>query len=305
MPKVLVTDSLFIFDEHIAKLKQAGYEVERLNESHASEDILISSLRDKVGYIVGGIEQVTAKVIENAPMLKAIVFTGADYKFFIPGWEKAQEKGIAIANTPGANADAVSEFALATALAMQRNLFELGRTGNKSFETTNSIKDAVVAVVGAGKIGAKIIEKVSPFQPKEILYVSPSEKQVAAKKAELDVVMRDADIVFVCVPAVAGKIFSEPVLKQAKNNQLIVCISTLDIFDEVTLYERLEKGTIRAAFDWPAPNEKYSSLPLSIWFNTNDHTAFNTYQASKLSSDMAVDSLINLLQGKADDYRVV
>src|SRR5436190_9375955 len=129
--KILVTDSLFIFDEHVKKLEAAGYEVERLNKPKATEDELCKAVKGKVGYILGGIEKITDKVIESADELKVIAFTGADWQGFMPGWRAATKKGIKIINAPGANAFAVAEFALAVSLAMQRNLFELGRTGEK------------------------------------------------------------------------------------------------------------------------------------------------------------------------------
>ncbi|MDB5160821.1 MAG: hypothetical protein JWO96_201 [Candidatus Saccharibacteria bacterium] len=37
MNKILVTDSLFIFDEHVKKIETAGYEVERLDKTQATE----------------------------------------------------------------------------------------------------------------------------------------------------------------------------------------------------------------------------------------------------------------------------
>ena len=137
--KVLVTDTLFITDEHIKQINDAGYEVERLAKADASEDELIDALKGKVGYVLGGIEKVTKKVIESADDLKAIAFTGADWKAIIPGWETAKEKGVMITNAPGANSPAVAEFSIALALLMQRNLIEIGRTGDVKFQTTRTL----------------------------------------------------------------------------------------------------------------------------------------------------------------------
>lgn len=59
---ILVTDTLFILDEHIRRLEAAGYEIERLPKPHASEQELMSAIKGKVGYVLGGIEQITAKL---------------------------------------------------------------------------------------------------------------------------------------------------------------------------------------------------------------------------------------------------
>src|SRR5882757_6273946 len=122
--KILITDSLFIFPEHEKLLNDAGYEIERLDKLSATEDELVEAIKDKVGYILGGIEKVTEKVIDAGDKLKAIIFTGIGYKDFIPAWEHATEKGIAIANTPNAPTHAVSEWAITMALAMNRGIFD-------------------------------------------------------------------------------------------------------------------------------------------------------------------------------------
>jgi phosphoglycerate dehydrogenase-like enzyme len=300
--KILVTDSLFIFDEHVNKLQDAGYEVERLNKPQATEEELCQAVKGKVGYVLGGIEKITDKVIESADELKAIVFTGADWQGFIPGWKLATERGIKITNAPGANAFAVAEFALAVALSMQRNLFELSRTGEKTFQTTGSFKDITIGVIGAGKIGIKIINFVKAFEPARVVYYSRSQKEVGANFVELDELVKVSDIIFAAVPKSAGKLLGKEQFVSMKPGALIVSISeTLD-YDAALPY--LKEGKIRAAIDWPSPGNEFNELPLDVWFNTNDHTAYNTYEANKAGSDMAIESLLNILN-TGDDELVV
>lgn len=52
--KILVTDTLFIFDEHVKQMEAAGYEVVRLDKPKATEEELQEAIKDKVGYILGG-----------------------------------------------------------------------------------------------------------------------------------------------------------------------------------------------------------------------------------------------------------
>lgn len=132
--KILVTDSLFIFKEHEEALRNAGYEIERLDKPEATEEELVAAVKGKVGYILGGIEKITDRVIEAADQLKVITFTGSDWQYFIPGHDLATKKGIGIANAPGANSGAVAEYTLAFMLAMTREIFDLGRSAKKSLE---------------------------------------------------------------------------------------------------------------------------------------------------------------------------
>ncbi len=70
--KILITDSLFIFKQHEELIKGAGYDIERLDAPEATEEQLVEAIKGKVGYILGGIEKVTEKVVEAADELKVI-----------------------------------------------------------------------------------------------------------------------------------------------------------------------------------------------------------------------------------------
>src|ERR1700722_10472045 len=119
--KILVTDSLFIFDTHVKQLEAAGFGVERLDKPSASEGELIAALNGKHGYILGGIEQVTKPVIDGAKDLEAIAFTGSGYTEFIPAHEEATRRGIAISAAIGGNALDVAEFTIGLLFEMVRN----------------------------------------------------------------------------------------------------------------------------------------------------------------------------------------
>ena len=305
MEKILVTDSLFIFDEHIQTLAEAGYKVERLDTPSATSEQLTKALQGKVGYILGGIETVSDEVLASVDSLRAIAFTGTDFKSFIPGWKTAQDKGIMIADAPAANAQAVAEFALAVGLSMQRNLYELGRTGEKKFESTRSFQGATIGIVGAGNIGTKIAKMVDAFSPKEILYYSRTEKEeMNASFTTLNDLCSRADAVFVAIPDSAGKVFNSEIISKLKTDCLFVCVSP-SVVEYEPLLKRLQEGTLRAAVDCPAPSEAFDKLPLSVWFNPNDHSAYNTHIANKIASDMSTSSIINLLKMGSDKYRVL
>lgn len=305
--KVLVTDTLFIKDEHVKKIEQAGYEIERLEKPNATEGELIKALEGKVGYILGGIEKVTDRVIESTDKLKAIAFTGVDWKALIPGWEKAKAKGIMISNAPGANSPAVAEFAIALALLMQRNLLEIGRPGDKKFQTTETLHNANIGVIGAGRIGSRIIKSVSTFSPAKVMYYSRTAKTEIkdADFVDLFTLLSTSDVIFIAIPGSAGTIFDQKAIKKLKTGALVVHISPLNLIDFDALLLRLQDGTLRAAVDWPAPNESFTKLPFHIWYNTNNHTAYNTKSVVKICSDMGTNSLLNLLKNGEDEFRVV
>src|SRR5207244_3159783 len=115
-------------------------------------------------------------VISAADKLKAIVFTGAGYKEFIPGLAEATAKGIAVANAPGGNAAAVAEYTLTLILAMTRNVFGLGRTGKDNFRTTPSLHDLEVGIIGLGSVGLLVALNLKSLGVNSIRYFTPHRK---------------------------------------------------------------------------------------------------------------------------------
>ena len=308
--KILITDSLFIFKEHEDTLRGAGYEIERLDKPEATEDELIEAIKGKVGYILGGIEKVTNKIIDSADILKAIVFTGIGYKNFIPNYDYAIRKGITIANTPDGPTHAVAEWAVTSALVMNRNIFDLGRGGQKKFLTTPGIEGSKVGIIGLGRIGSEISRILAPFKPHSISYYSKtrhenSEKELGLLYADFETLLKESDIVFVCVSDDAGKDFiSKKELSLLKDNALVVSFMHEGIINENALLEELKNKRIRAVSDNPIDAKEANDLPFSTWFSFNGSNAFNTFSGAKLTSDMAVQSLINLLE-KGDDINKI
>ncbi len=308
--KILITDSLFIYPEHEKMLINAGYEIERLDKPDASEEELIVAVKGKVGYILGGVEKITDKVIEAADQLKAIAFTGSDHRSFIPGADLATKKGIAISSTPGANTYAVSEYTLAIILAMTRNLFELGRTGNKKFQTVHSLNDLTVGIVGMGHIGTRMANLLCYMGTKKIIYFTRTrkpgvEKETGVEFADLNTLLRESDIVTLHASKEIGDNFiGKDELAKMKNGALLMNCGFTGALDKDALFEELQAGRLRAAQDDPMGDKRFDTLPLSNWFNSNSHTAYNTFEANKTASDMAISSLLNLLATGVDQYRV-
>lgn len=296
--KILITDSLFIFPEHEQKLRDAGFEIERLDTPEASEDELIAAIKGKVGYILGGTEKVTEKVIDAGDMLKVIVFTGIGYKDFIPAHEYATQKGIVIANTPDAPTYAVAEWAVTMALAMNRNIFELGRMGDKKFMTSKGIEGQRIGIIGLGRIGKQIASMLPVFRPFDISYYSQHIKgESGLTFTDMNTILKESDIVFVCVSKDAGEHFiGKDELALMKDGALLINTSAEGIINDDALIAELQMGRIRAAIDHPFTIGATKDIPLSTLYYSNSQTAFNTFAELKLCSEVATETMINLMK---------
>lgn len=304
--KILITDSLFIHKEHEDKLAQSGISFERLDKPQATEEEIISAIKDKDGYILGGIEKTTDKIIDAGEKLKAIVFTGIGYKDFIPNYDYVTSKNIAIANTPDAPTHAVAEWAITMALAMNRNIFDLSRTGEKSFITSKGLEAQNIGIVGFGRIGKEIARMLEVFRPAQVSYYSRiKHNDLNITYKELPQLLAESDVVFVCVSKDAGESFiGRDELSQMKNGALLVSFAGHEIVNKEALLEQLQSGRIRAVVDNKFENEDFKSIPLNIYQCFNASNAFNTETELKLCSDMATESMINLLKNGKDKNKV-
>jgi len=310
MKSILITDSLFIFPEHVQQLKDAGYEVVRLDKPEASEDELCEAIKGKTGYILGGIEKVTKKVIDSADSLEAIVFTGIGYKNLIVDWKYATEKGIAIANTPDGPTQPVAEWAMTAALAMNRGMFELGiHTDDKTFLTTPGLAGQTVGIIGLGRIGGRIAEMLQPFNPSKILYNSAHkhediEQKLGIRYTDINEVLEISDVVFLCVSDEVGHgFFTADYIASMKKNALLVSFMADGIIDIEALYIALSEGKIRAISDH-SMDDRFKKFNSSNWFSFKASNAFNTSQGLALTSSRATEALINLLTNGKDEGRV-
>ncbi len=100
MIKVLFTNNSFD-EQEIQLLKDNNIDIVP-GGADLCEDDLIEALKDCDGYIIGGTDRATQRVIE-ATNLKTIIFYGAGYQDYIH-LDSANKKGIEVANTPKANA---------------------------------------------------------------------------------------------------------------------------------------------------------------------------------------------------------
>lgn len=306
--KILVTDSLFIHDKHVKKLEDNGYEVERLDKPEATEAELIEAIKGKDGYILGGVEKVTDKVIESANELKAIVFTGTGWDGFITGHQLATEKGIAIGAAPHLNAHAVAEFGFAMTLVMCRDMINLARGGSKKFETTSSISELKIGVVGLGHVGHEYITMANGLSANNVCYYNRTkkpdlEKELSIKYKEKQELFETCDIVFVSVGIRAGQDFiAKEQIDSMKEGSILVSIADPLLFDLDTLHSRLQAGTLRGAFDENIKEDRFTKLPIGIWYTPNESSAFNTGQTIDDVSNNCVETMINLLNTGDDKH---
>ncbi|HVZ61891.1 MAG TPA: phosphoglycerate dehydrogenase [Terriglobales bacterium] len=172
--------------------------------------------------------------------------------------EAATRKGIAVMNTPGANAVAVAEHTFAVALSLARyicranQLMHQGKWEKKSLQGTE-LRGKVMGVIGLGRIGMEVAKRARAFEMKVAghdPFVAPEvARDAGIILGSLDNVLSTADYVslhLALTPQTARLINAETLLKMKKGSHLINCARG-ELVDETALAESLKSGHLAGA----------------------------------------------------------
>jgi len=253
-------------------------------------DHLAQQVADADALIVRSAIQVDAALIEHADKLRVIGRAGIGVDNI--DLDAATRKGIAVMNTPGANAVAVAEHTFALALALARHLcradslMHAGTWDKKSLQGTE-LRGKVLGIVGLGRIGMEVARRAQAFGMKVVAhdpFVSPQIAQDAEiEMARLDRVFEQADYLtlhLALTPQSAGMINAESIAKMKKGVRIINCARG-ELIDEAALAAALQSGQVAGAaldvfIEEPPKNSPLLSAPNLI---ATPHIAGSTNEA--------------------------
>ena len=216
-------------------LEAAGHEVVLL-EKYAEQADLEKAAADADAMIIRS-DKVTREVIAAAPRLKTVVRAGAGYDNV--DLAAATEKGVVVMNTPGQNANAVAELAVAMMIYMARTQFTPA--------TGSEIQGKTLGIQAFGNVGrlvgakAKALGmKVKAIDP----FLSPAkiEEGGAQPAASLEDLYATGDYVSIHIPATPQTIRSigyDLITKMPKGATLINT-ARKEVIDEAGLEKALE-----------------------------------------------------------------
>lgn len=305
--RILVTGRQFVAPGHVRLLREAGFSVTRLEDPLLTEGSLARALAGKRGYIWGGMEIVTQEVLDSADCLQAIAFPGSGYSEFIPVWERATERGIAISTAVGLNAPAVSEYAITLMLAMSRGLPAVSaRPPVPATFPVHEFGGLVLGIVGLGHTGLRTA-RLGRALGMRVLATGrrkPRDLEDGIEAATLTHLLEVADIVSLHVDRLHGRhVLGRSELRRMKKGALLVNVAFPDAVDCEALYSQLREGRLRAAFDAP-PASDFSTLAPDCFLSSSEQVAFNTVEANRRVGDRVTQAMLNMLT-RGDDEGIV
>jgi D-3-phosphoglycerate dehydrogenase len=253
---------------------------------------LAQELETADALLVRSAVQVDAALLANASKLRVIGRAGVGVDNI--ELEPATRKGIAVMNTPGANAVAVAEQTLGLMLAIARfipranELMHAGKWEKKSLQGTE-LRGKTLGIVGLGKIGMEVAKRARAFGM-EIMAHDPFVAASMAKEngirlATLDEVYAASDYLSLHVgltPQTQNMINAESIQKMKRGIRLVNCARG-ELVDEVALAAGLKHGQVAAAALDVFVREPLKESPLQKMDNVilTPHIAGSTNEAQE------------------------
>ncbi|PUA79901.1 2-hydroxyacid dehydrogenase [Nocardioides currus] len=204
--------------------------------------------------VAGGGTVVGAAELDALPGLRAIANFGVGYDNI--DVEEATRRGVVVSNTPDVLTDAVADLSVLLVLDVLRQGSAADRfvrrgewAAGKRYPLTREVRGSVVGILGLGRIGEAVAERLVPFGA-EIAYHSRSAKDVAWAYHESTVALAEAsDVLVVLTPGGAGTehLVDAAVLDALGPDGFLVNVSRGSVVDEVALVAALEAGRIAGA----------------------------------------------------------
>ena len=254
MPKrVLIADK--IAPEGIDYLaQQPAIDVDNINGLDESE--LCRKIDGYHAVIVRSATTISSRVIDAATDLEVIGRAGIGVDNI--DVERATEKGIAVLNTPDANATTTAELTIAHILSLSRNLPQANQSV-KSGEWKRSrfmgveLADKALGIVGYGNIGRVVAAKAMALNMRVIAY-DPfvTEEKFSADGVtgvEIDDLIKRSDYVSLHCPVndKTRNIINSERLKAMKPGARLINCARGGLVDEAALYEELKSGHLAGA----------------------------------------------------------
>lgn len=222
-----------------------------------------------------GCPMITPEVLRAAPRLKLIAHAAGTVKFTVD--PAAYATGVRVTHSAEANAVPVAEFTLASILFSAKHIFALRDLyrADHSRRSSYALGDSeignfrrTVGIVGASRIGRRVIELLRNFDMSVLLYdpfVQAGDPDLASvEQVELDALMARSDVVSIhapSLPSTRGMIGARQ-LKLMKDGATFINTARGALIDEAALVAELQTQRIFGVIDVTDPEIPPDDSPL-------------------------------------------
>lgn len=275
---------------------------------------LVDLIKGVDGYIAG-LDEINKNVIQHADRLKVIARYGVGVDAV--DLKAAEERGIIVTNTPGANSASVAELAVALILSLARFIPEANqatKSGKWPRYSGSCLVDKTVGLLGFGSIGKATACRLLGFECQIIAYDPYPDTSEAGDIGvrivpELEVIS-SADFLSLHLPLTPQTkgMIDELFLRKMKPGAFFINTSRGELVDEDALTNALDSQRIKgAALDVfvkqpPDAGSRLLSHPNLI---ATPHMGAHTDVAVNAMGWGALNDCLAVLKGESPQNRVV
>ena len=273
-------------------------------------DTLRAWAKDAGGIIVRA--KLPDDIVDHAPKLKGIVRHGVGLDF-IPV-EAATARGVAVANLPGSNTNAVAEFVMSALLHLRRPLQRMDSLMRKdgwsasraTAETFTELSGSILGILGVGTIGRRVANIAREGFGMTVLGTSRRKGSLpdGVKEVSLDDLFARSDAIVVCCTLTdeTRGLVSRNLIAKMRTHAVLVNVSRGAVIDTPALIAALTAGKIASAaldvFDvqplW-ADDVLFACPSLLL----TPHAAAITASSSRAMAVGAANEMLHILRGEA------
>lgn len=250
-PVVLIAEEL-----SPATIEALGPDFEIRHCDGADRSALLPAIADVDAILVRSATKVDAEAIAAARKLRVIARAGVGLdNVEVPAATKA---GVMVVNAPTSNITSAAELAVGLLIASARHIAPANaalRAGEwkRSKYTGVELVDKTVGIVGLGRIGALVAQRLTAFGMKIVAYdpyvQAGRAAQLGAKLLPLDELLAESDFISIHLPRTpeTAGLIGEEQLRLVKPSVRIVNAARGGIVDESALAIAIKEGRVAGA----------------------------------------------------------
>lgn len=304
-PRLLISER--IADQGVELLKKE-FDVDYLDG--ISREEILKTIGQYDGLIVRSVTQVDEELVSYGTRLRAVGRAGNGIDNI--DVDACTRKGIIVANTPDSNTISAAEQTIGLLLSSIRKIpqatafLKAGKWDRKPFRGAE-LHSKTVGIVGLGRIGSMVAERLNSFGMKVIAYDpyihdERFERFRAEKRNTLEELVREADFITVHTPRneeTMGMI-GEKEFAIAKDGVRVVNCARGGIINEKALYKALKSGKCASAGldvfeEEPAKNNPLFELDNVV---VTPHLGADTNEAQERVGINIAEQIVKALRGE-------
>lgn len=305
----------------IKLLQDAGHQVDiSMKDGVLTKEELLTAVKAKPYDALLSLltDNIDAEVISATPTIKVVANYAVGYNNI--DLEATKSAGVIVTNTPGVLTDTVAEYTVALILTVTKRIAEgdrYVRAGQyegwaPELLLGNDLKGKTLGILGAGRIGTGVAERMSKAFGMKVLYydIKPNEyvEKLGAKFKTVDEILRESDVVSIHVPLLGSTkhLIDKERLSLMKPTAYLINTSRGPVVDEAALAKALKEKLLAGAgldvFEFePKVDENLLALENVV---VTPHIASASVETRNEMSRLAAENIIAALDGQIPPNKV-